>query len=248
MNKQQTWLRRPGFGGLALAAWLSLTGCAVSPPSHLPHDHPAVSAAPAGPLLVQASPIYRQALNRYARHDYQGALAFIHTLSTQPQVSRDAAACAFLGQQSRICRHALDPHVSLNPVSNAPTTTAAAARRADCGPRALLRVCKREGVKANLSDLTREAGTTARGTTMAGLAQAARAHGFQAKGVQMNPQALSRLSSPALAWVEADHYVAVLSVNDDRATLYDPNELKEKTISTSELWSRCGGVLLTLSR
>jgi ABC-type bacteriocin/lantibiotic exporter with double-glycine peptidase domain len=125
---------------------------------------------------------------------------------------------------------------------------AATARQADCGPRALLLLCQRAGVRADLADLRREAGTTAQGTTLAGLAQAARAHGFRAQGVQMNPQALSELSRPALAWVEADHYVAVLSVNGDQATIYDPNQPKEETISTTELWSRCGGVLLTLSR
>lgn len=64
----------------------------------------------------------------------------------------------------------------------------------------------------------------------------------------MNPQALSELSRPALAWVEADHYVAVLSVNGNRATIYDPNQPKEETITTPQLWSRCGGILLTLSR
>lgn len=247
MNKHSR-LWRPCFSGLALAALLSLTGC-TSSLSHPPlHGSPAESAALNGALLVQTSPVYQHALDRYARHDYQGAFALIQTLSAQPQISRDAAARAFLGQQARICRHALDPRVSLNPVLDTPHPAAVTARRADCGPRALLLVCKHEGVQANLTALTREAGTTARGTTMAGMAQAARAHGFRAVGVQVDPQALSQLASPALAWVEADHYVAVLSVDHDQAVIHDPNQPKEETISTSELWSRCGGVLLTLSR
>lgn len=238
-----------GFGGLALAASLCLTGCGVSPSAHLLlSGGQKQGAASFGPALVQTSPTYRQATRAYARHDYRAALALIQTLSDQPQIIQDASARAFVDQQARICRHALNPRLSLSPVSYTFLPSPVTARRADCGPRALLLVCQREGVQASLPDLAREAGTTAQGTTLAGLAQAARAHGFRARGVQMNPQALSQLSSPALAWVEANHYVAVLSVNDDRATIDDPNQTKEETISTAELWSRCGGVLLTLSR
>ncbi len=239
MNKQ------PRFGILALAS-LFLTGCGV-PSATLPrHSGSPSVAALSGPSLVQTSPTYRKASACYARHDYHGALTLVRALAAQPPISRDAAACAFLEQQERICRHALDPHVSLS--AQAPSIQPALPRRADCGPRALLLVCEKAGVQASLPQLTREAGTTAKGTTLAGLAQAARAHGFRAQGVQMNPQALSELSRPALAWVEADHYLAVLSVKGDQATIHDPNQPKEETISTTELWSRCGGVLLTLSR
>jgi len=210
-----------------------------------PRVMPAVAA---GPALVQSCPEYRQATAAYVRHDFQGALSLINTLSVRPDVQRDAGARQYLAQQQRICRHALDPRVSLNPPPNAPAPAAATTRQADCGPRALLLLCRRAGVKTNLANLRREAGTTAQGTTMAGLARAAQAYGFHAQGVQMNPQALSELSRPALAWVEADHYVAVLSVKGDQATIYDPNQPKEETISTAELWSRCGGILLTLSR
>ena len=103
-------------------------------------------------------------------------------------------------------------------------------------------------MKADLGELCRQAGTPAKGTTMAGLAAAARAHGFVAKGVQVDPQALSQLDRPALAWVEADHYLAVLSVRDGQATIHDPNTNREEVIPARELWSRCGGVLLTLAR
>ncbi len=233
--------------GLALAASLFLTGCAV-PSAFPPHSNaPVGGAALSGPSLAQTNPTYHKASDRYARHDYRGALTLVRAVSAQPQISRDAAASAFLEQQARICRHAIDPKVSLSPPPDAPTRMAATVRQADCGPRALLLLCRRAGVRTNLADLRREAGTTNQGTTMAGLARAARAHGFRAQGVQMNPQALSELSRPALAWVEADHYVAVLSVNGDRATIHDPNQPKEETIPTPLLWSRCGGVLLTLS-
>jgi len=218
------------------------------PSASPPHGNaPVGPAALSGTSLAQTNPTYRKASACYARHDFWGALALVRTLSSQPPIRQDAAARAFVEQQARICRHALDPRVSLNAAKPLPPPPALP-RRADCGPRALLLVCHKAGVQASLPELTREAGTTAQGTTLAGLAQAARAHGFRAQGVQMNPQALSELSRPALAWVEEDHYVAVLSVNGDRATIHDPNQSKEETIPTPLLWSRCGGVLLTLSR
>jgi len=247
MNKHMR-LWRLRFGSLALVASLCLAGCGV-PPALPPQSHAPVGAAtPSGPSLAQTNPTYHKASECYARRDYRGALTLVRVVSAQPQISRDAAACAFLEQQARICRHALDPKVSLNPPPTAPARMAATARLADCGPRALLLLCQRAGVRTNLTDLRRESGTTNQGTTMAGLARAAQAHGFRAQGVQVNPQALSELSRPALAWVEADHYVAVLSVNGDQATIHDPDQPKEETIPTPLLWSRCGGVLLTLSR
>lgn len=226
MNKHMRhWRLR--FGGLALAASLCLAGCA-EPSALPPQSHAPIGvAALSGPSLAQTNPTYRKASECYARHDYRGALALVHAVSAQPQISRDAAASAFLEQQARICRHALDPKVSLNPPPTAPARRAATARQADCGPRALLLLCQRAGVRTNLADLRREAGTTNQGTTLAGLARAAQAHGFRAQGVLMNPQALSELSRPALAWVEADHYVAVLSVNGDRATIHDPNQRRK---------------------
>lgn len=244
---KHSWLLRV-LRGFACAALLALAGCATTPASHPPViPARALPSASAGPDLVQSRPEYRQATAAYVRHDFRGALSLINTLSAQPPIRQDAAARAFVEQQARICRHALDPRVSLTAAQALPPQPALP-RRADCGPRALLLVCHKAGVQASLPQLTREAGTTAQGTTLAGLARAARAHGFRAQGVQMNPQALSELSHPALAWVEADHYVAVLSVKGDQATIYDPNQPKEETISTTELWSRCGGVLLTLSR
>jgi ABC-type bacteriocin/lantibiotic exporter with double-glycine peptidase domain len=83
---------------------------------------------------------------------------------------------------------------------------------------------------------------------MAGLAKAARAHGLKATGVQVDREALRTFHPPALAWVDGNHYVAVLSTGGDRAVIYDPNETKETPIETEELLRRSGGVLLLLSQ
>lgn len=64
----------------------------------------------------------------------------------------------------------------------------------------------------------------------------------------MDRAALSQLSSPAIAWVDGDHYVAVLSVKGETAIIHDPNQSNEEKITTDELLRRSGGVLLLLSR
>ncbi len=238
----------PSLPAAVCVALLVLAGCANIPniPLSVNSKHTTLPAS-AGPSLVQSCPEYQKATAAYARHDFQGALSLIDALALRPDLRRDAGAAQYLEQQRRICRHALDPHVPLNSPVHSPARIAATARVADCGPRALLLLCQRAGIRTTLADLRREAGTTAQGTTMAGLARAARTHGFRAEGVQVNAQALSQLSRPALAWVEADHYVAVLSVSGDQATIHDPNQPKEEIIPTPQLWSRCGGVLLTLA-
>jgi hypothetical protein len=124
----------------------------------------------------------------------------------------------------------------------------------DCGPRALQIICKRLGKDADLDRLRKECGTTEkvedlyRGASLDGLARAARSRGLKAEGIQVNREALNALKTPAIAWVSGNHYVAVLKVEDGRATIIDPNQGREEVIETEELLRRSGGILLTLSR
>ena len=234
-------------GAGALTACLLIAGLSGCSFSSQHTSFMTARAKPGGAALVQTSPQYKSAARDYARHEYAAALTELNTLQADPAITQDAAAQRFLERQCRLCRHAIDSRVVIDP----PSVTAPAfpvARNADCGPRALLLLCDQSGVKADLADLRRQADTTERGTTMQGLALAAREHGFRASGVQMDPQALSQLKDPAIAWVDGDHYVAVLSVNGDHSTIHDPNQPREEVLSVNQLWSRCGGVLLKLSR
>ena len=99
-----------------------------------------------------------------------------------------------------------------------------------------------------MDTLTKRAGTTAAGTSLAGLARAAQAVGLKAKGVCVDREALAQLSEPAVAWVDGNHYVALLSVEGQRATIHDPNQQTEEVLPITKLLQRSGGVLLTLSR
>jgi len=126
---------------------------------------------------------------------------------------------------------------------------------ADCGPRALLFLCQAQHVSVTLEHLRRIAGTRAEdgGTSLEGLARAARDAGFTAEGVQMDERALASLASPAIAWVDGDHYIAVLGIRHrlfgggNTALIHDPNQRREEVVPLDDLMRRSGGVLLTLS-
>lgn len=204
-------------------------------------------------LGVQSDAVYQQAVGQFSRHDFKDALAGINSLLAKPQFAQNPADHSFLLHQQAICRHAIDPHIpaDLPPTSSAsaiPAHVPLTAAQADCGPRALLLLCPQFGVHANLDTLRRQAGTSPKGTTMQGLAHAAGALGLKAKGVQVDRQALTQVSLPAIAWYDGNHYVDLLAVSDQQATIRDPNKPKEEDISTNELLGRSSGILLTLSR
>lgn len=83
---------------------------------------------------------------------------------------------------------------------------------------------------------------------MKGLARAAKSLGLKAQGVNVDKQALEQLSDPAIAWYDGNHYVALLSVEGEQATIHDPNKPNEEVLPINELLGRSGGFLLTLSR
>ena len=198
---------------------------------------------------VQASPLYQQARNDCKRRDYRQAADHLQTLARTPGLTPDALA--FVHQQRTLCLQ--DAGL---PVVPAPVMTASPPARTpsdgDCGPRALLLLCRTLGVPATLDQLRQSAGTNSQGTTLAGLQQAATTLGLKAKGVQVSREALPDTALPALAWVHRDHYVALLALSGSgetaTATLRDPNHVAEEIISQEQLLQRCGGVLLLVHR
>ncbi len=205
-----------------------------------------LSGRAVAPAVAQL-PGYREAVRRYARKDYAGALARVNALLAAPALTEPERA--FLERQRALCQAALTGKPALVAVVAVPAlrSAPAAASAADCGPRALLLACRELNVTTSLPGLTRAAGTTKAGTTLAGLAHAAKSLGLKASGVQMDKDALAHLSHPALAWVDGNHYLAVLHVSGDTATIHDPNKETKEEISLSDLLARSGGVLLTLA-
>jgi hypothetical protein len=126
-------------------------------------------------------------------------------------------------------------------------STGLSVRAADCGPRALAVVLEARGRQVEVSWLARVAGTNRFGTTLAGLERAAAAAGLRAEAVQMDFPALTKMEGMGIAWVDGDHYVAVLSVRGDEAIIRDPNHSQDERIETEQLLRRSGGIVLTLA-
>ena len=238
---------------LPLAASLVLAGCQAP---KLPVTETSVTTAPVVTSRgnvphVQATTAYRAVVERYQAKDYAGASRLIDGLLQSPSLF--PADRAFLERQKALCTDGAGstPKSRVAVANSAPSLTPAARRTAtitssDCGPRALLLVCHHLNTPATLANLTQAAGTNGEGTTLAGLEKAAKAVGLQANGVQVDRDALKQLNKPAVAWLDGNHYVALLSVDGDLATIHDPNDASEKQVNVSDLLPRTGGILLTL--
>ena len=239
---------------LPVAASLVVSSCHKP---ERPVTEPSVTTAPVAASRgnvphVQTTAAYRAVVESYQAKDYAGASHRIEGLLQTSTLS--PADRAFLERQKVLCADgsgntpksrvaAAKPFPALVSPARHTATTASS----DCGPRALLLVCQHLNAPATLAMLTQAAHTTKQGTTLAGLEKAAKAVGLQANGVQVDRDALKQLNKPAVAWLDGNHYVALLSVDGDTATIHDPNDKSEKQVDVSDLLSRSGGILLTLA-
>lgn len=197
---------------------------------------------------IQRSPAYHSAAGLFARKDYRAALIAVDSLLNRPNLA--PADRDFLARQRDICLAALSP-LQAPPATPSPRPKDPATQRpvlGDCGPRALAILARHMGLTADVAALTKAAGTTKHGTNLEGMVRAAKSIGLEAEGVQVDRTALMQLDTPAIAWVDGDHFLAVLSVSGDDSTIHDPNRAKEESIQTEELLRRSGGILLKLRR
>ncbi len=230
---------------------VAFSGCR----SHKEAVNPA--STPASPVSYRASATktiasdseYKRAIEFFQRGDVLPARVVIDKLLLRPGLS-DSDKKFLIFQQS-LCNHALDPKLP-DPHAPPPSPTTAPKRltseQADCGPRALGFVLQKLGIPSEISRLRKSAGTTGYGTTMEGLRSASTKLGLKAEGVQMDREALLKYDGQAVAWVEGDHYIAILGRHGDSFAVRDPNLSKEETISVDEVLRRSGGVMLKISR
>ena len=239
---------------LPLASLLCFDGCApraVAPPSTLHASHTLASSRVAL-LSVPTMPAYQQATQAYRRKDYRKALAMVTALLASSTLSKEDRA--FLTNQQAICQNALHPgeNPALTASSVAVATHPKTPADADCGPRALALACEKLGVTTSVENLRQAAGTTTQGTSMAGLVRAAHGLGLTAEGVQVSREALADVKTPAVAWVNQNHYVTLLAMQGAgeaaTATIRDPNDAANKTIPREQLLRLSGGYLLLLGR
>lgn len=187
---------------------------------------------------------WRNAERCFANGDRVGARQAIERLLDAP--GNTPEVIHFLLDQRAFCLRPSQRDRS--PIVRLQSRPQLALNDADCGPRALLLVCRLRGIDTNLTTLRKVAGTDERGTNVAGLIKAARSVGFRAEGVQMDLPALARLQHPALVWMDGNHFVALLSVDGDRqrALIHDPNRKEVERVPLRTLLERSGGILVTL--
>jgi len=202
---------------------------------------------------VHTYPLYQQAEAACKANEYKQAVALLHQLAALPELT--AGERAFVNQQQALCLKdaglpALANASSTERTPSVPATASHPGSTVDvnCGPRALLLVCRQLGVRTSVEYLSRQAGTNAQGTSLEGLAIAAKAVGLKAEGVQVSREAFSDQPLPAIAYVNGNHFIVVLKLegggDNATATIHDPNEAQEQTISQERLLRLCSGYLL----
>ena len=250
---------------IVLCGLAGFSGCAPSPASHVPAVAPrtspsAVSVAPLQATLihVHSLPLYQEAEQACKAERYTQAAALLQRLGEQKGLT--SAEITFVQQQQVLCLQ--DAGLPVPAFLNAPAAASAETSSAltsshsradaDCGPRALLLLCNRLGVKTTMSFLRQKAGTTQAGTSLAGLAVAAKAVGLKAEGVQVSREALPEVEVPAIGYVNGNHFVEVAALagkgESATATIHDPNAAGEETISQERLLRLCSGYLLLIKR
>ena len=195
-------------------------------------------------------PEYQEAKLFFARGDKTAARNRLEELLHRPELS--AGEREYLAGQVALCgvRRALD-----RPVVGAERELALSSTRSGaCGPRALQLAARALGKNGSLAQLSRAAHATAVGTSLAGLRTAAQSLELRARGVQLDREALAQLRTPAVAWWQGNHFVAVLTVQESAwdgtrtATIHDPNEKEARTVPLDTLLAQSGGILLVLTR
>lgn len=132
-----------------------------------------------------------------------------------------------------IASHAViakEPEKSEVPGGTAQVINDANYQRGDplCGPRSLWVAAARVGVSLDVDSLVADSETSlVYGTTILGLKRAAEKHGLTAEGYKLNWQQLKILNSPAILFVNGDHFFTV----DPRQKQLPPTDIKHKVLT-----------------
>jgi len=117
---------------------------------------------------------------------------------------------------------------------------------ADCGPAALANLARVLGVEApSIDSLARLAGTEVTGTRASGLIAAASALGIHLYPNKTQPDELSHLKTPFIAWIKQSHFVTVEGRSHPKLlTVSDPIIGRYKLTEETFLSSWTGEALL----
>ena len=244
---------RAWYGAVLLAVPCLLNGCWLIGKPQATTPTPQSPTTPIRALNARSSlkerPEYKAASKAFAAGDKAATLRSLETLRGTAGLT--PTDLDFLNRQIVICQ-------GKTPKIQTSTPTVRSGKpvlgSGNCGPRALLLAASELGVKADLVALGKAAGTTSEGTTLEGLVKAAKSIGLKAEGVQVDRDALAQLPTPAVAWWEGNHFVAVLKISENTFTgevsaiVHDPNKTKPETVKLADLLAKSGGIILTLKK
>ena len=249
------------IGGTTVAAGLLVGIVALTAPHALGRRRytpkPADAQAPSDPR-------YRSALKAGLAGDLiHGEAAMLRLASAERGTSTAAWALYQAGVAERAQHHAAAGEalfarlrreypghlLALRTASSpAPPPARPRAALADCGPRALLTLCRQAKIPATLAELRKRCGTTADGTTLEGLAKAAKEKGLRVEALQVDDWFLRRHRPSGIGWTDGDHYVAFTPGRSaGEVSLFDPNERVAHPATVEELIRRSQGIVLLVA-
>ncbi len=191
---------------------------------------------------VQKCPQFVAAEHLCNRNKYADAANQLTKLATLRKFSH--YQLAYIQQQRELCMSHLVQPDKVTPPPALPVPT----NKPDCGPRALALVLHHLGMPVKLADIEQHTPLTAKGCSMDELANDAKRYGLHTTGVQIARNGISKLKTPAIGWVDDNHYIAVYSLHNSMAVVHDPNVANANTISQQELLRLTGGYFLELGR
>ena len=208
-------------------------------------------------------PLYQQAQSACERRQFRVAADLLGRLAVTPDLND--LERTFCREQQNLCRRDAglpvtqqtakvtpslpESHKEPTKAQNEDGGKAAPPVSVDCGPRALLLLCEKLGVRTDLATLKQKAGITEKGTSLQGLADAVQAVGLKSEGVQLSREELTRAKMPAIAWVNGNHYLCVWEIKggvEGTALIRDPNQIGEETIPLERLLRLSSGYLLLI--
>jgi hypothetical protein len=241
----------------------SLSGCKMEPAraQDSPQSNPLTPARRGDKSVVRSLSEYKKATALFAKGDKAGAKLALEVLLKTPNLSQTDTA--FLKTQIGLCDTSRNNSASPGGFSAATPSGSRSSLAAkggiargvgDCGPRALLIAASELDIKADVVALAKAAKTTSEGTSLEGLVAAAKSIGLKTEGVQVDRDALARLSTPFIAWWEGNHFVVVLEIKENMfngevtARVHDPNKPKPENVKLADLLAKSGGIVLTLKK
>ena len=98
----------------------------------------------------------------------------------------------------------------------------AQSRRNSCGPAALAMLLSARGIFVSADELERRMQPGPRGVSLATIVTTARAYGVPLDSWRLRFDALDTLTTPAILWIDGDHFVMFDSLTSAGAYLQDP--------------------------